>query len=353
MSIPVATPLPLPQTLDEALDPAWLSAALGQRHPGIEVTGVTLGEIDCRVSTNARFTIECAGGVPTGLSPHLCIKGYFGEEGRPYAHIGEGEARFYATVAEPIGVRTLRSQFAASDAESGGGVFITEDVVVEGGQFLNALSPYSVEQTAQSLSEFARLHAYGWGLPDTVREPWLAPKIFTYFQRRGVEDIQENFDGWVGEEVADEVRDAPRLMAAMREFDARGEGPGWTVIHGDAHVGNILLAGDGRPSLVDWQLVQRNFFGFDIGYHVASALTTRTGSAPERDLLEHYLDELRAHGVEPPTRDDVWQAYRMGTVYGYFMWGITKIVKPPIIRVLLQRLSAAVAAHDGFAAVGV
>ena len=33
------------------------------------------------------------------------------------------------------------------------------------------------------------------------------------------------------------------------------------------------------------------------------------------------------------------------------MWGITKIVKPPDIKVLLQRLSAAVAAHDGFAAV--
>ena len=122
-------------------------------------------------------------------------------------------------------------------------------------------------------------------LPDTVREPWLAPKIFTYFQRRGVEDIQENFDGWVGEEVADEVRDAERL-ARLRcaSSHARGEGPGWTVIHGDAHVGNILLAGDGRPSLVDWQLVQRNFWGFDVGYHIASALTTedreRSGARP-------------------------------------------------------------------------
>jgi len=78
---------PLPTTLEHALSPEWLTVALGQQHPGIEVTGVTIGEIDCRVSTNALFTIECAGGTPQGLSPHLCIKGYFGEEGAPYAHI--------------------------------------------------------------------------------------------------------------------------------------------------------------------------------------------------------------------------------------------------------------------------
>jgi hypothetical protein len=179
----MAVPVPVPETLEQALDPAWLSAALGRRFPGIEVTGVVLGEVDARVSTNARFTIECAGGVPDGLSPALCVKGYSGEEDRPYAHIGEPEARFYATLAEPIGVRTLRSPFAVADPATGVGVFITEDVVVDGGEFLNALSPDTVEQTALSLSEFARLHAFGWGLPDVVRERWLSPRIETYFDR--------------------------------------------------------------------------------------------------------------------------------------------------------------------------
>lgn len=343
---------PLPTTLDEALSPAWLNVALGQRYPGIDVTRVTLGEIDCRVSTNALFTIECAGGVPEGLSPHLCIKGYFGEEGAPYAHIGEGEARFYQELAEAIGVRTLRSPFAVADPATGAGIFITEDVAIEGGDFLSSLSPYSIEQTAQSLSEFARLHAFGWGLPDAVQVDWLAPKIHTYWQHRTVQDIQDNFDGWVGEEVHDDARDAERLYAAMKILADRQPGPGWTVIHGDAHVGNILIAPDGDPSLVDWQLVQRNFHGIDVGYHIASALTTEDRERAERDLVQHYLDELRRFGVDdPPSWDDMWEAYRLGTVYGFYMWGITKIVKPPKIKVLLQRLSAAVAAHDSFTAV--
>ena len=100
--------------------------------------------------------------------------------------------------------------------------------------------------------------------------------------------------------------------------------------------------------------MQRNFYGIDVGYHIASALTTEDREKAERDLLRHYLDELRAFGVaDAPTWDELWDAYRIGNVYGFFMWGITKIVLPPKIKVLLQRLSAAVAAHDSFAAVGV
>ena len=48
----------VPATLDEVLSPEWLTAALAQRFPGIEVTTVTAGPVVSRLSTNARFTIE-------------------------------------------------------------------------------------------------------------------------------------------------------------------------------------------------------------------------------------------------------------------------------------------------------
>ena len=50
--------------------------------PGVEVTDVIPGPIVERVSTNARFRIECEPEVPAGLSPALCAKGYFSEAGR-------------------------------------------------------------------------------------------------------------------------------------------------------------------------------------------------------------------------------------------------------------------------------
>ena len=54
-----------------------------------------------RVSTNARFRIECAGGVPDGLSPYLCAKSYFGEWGVGARNAGEPEARQGLSWLEP------------------------------------------------------------------------------------------------------------------------------------------------------------------------------------------------------------------------------------------------------------
>ena len=131
---------PVPDTLDEAYTPAWLSAALGTRYPGIEVTSVTPGPVISRVATNARFHIECAGGTPDGLSPDLCIKGYFTEYGKPYRHAGVPEAAFYRDVLGLTGMNTLRCVYADCDPETSDSAVITEDVVAQGAEFLDARS---------------------------------------------------------------------------------------------------------------------------------------------------------------------------------------------------------------------
>ena len=137
----------------------WLSAALGTRFPGIEVSHVEPGPVVSRVSTNARLRIACTGGMPEGLSPHLCLKGYFTEIGRAAQPAGVPEAAFYRDLAGQIGVRTLRSVYADVDPETQANVVLTEDVVAAGGHFLDPLSEYTPDQTAESLGQLAQLHA--------------------------------------------------------------------------------------------------------------------------------------------------------------------------------------------------
>jgi aminoglycoside phosphotransferase (APT) family kinase protein len=127
---------------------------------------------------------------------------------------------------------------------------------------------------------------------------------------------------------------------------------GWPVIHGDAHIGNIFLDGAMQPSLIDWQMVSYGPWGLDVGYHIASALPVDERERAERDLLAHYLERLRAGGIEPPAWDDAWDEYRRGIVYGYYLWGITRLVAPDIIEELLHRLGSAALAHSSFDAVG-
>jgi hypothetical protein len=100
-------------------------------------------------------------------------------------------------------------------------------------------------------------------------------------------------------------------------------------------------------------MVSHGPWGLDVGYHVASALPVADRERAERDLLTHYLDELRARGVDPPSWDEAWDQFRRGMVYGFFLWGITRHVKPAIIAELLHRLGTAVGAHDTFALLGV
>ena len=356
LSVSPGQDVPVPGTLDELLSPAWLSLALGAQFPGIKVTRVTPGPVVSRVSTNTRFRIECAGGVPDGLSPNLCAKSYFSEAGWQGRRTGSIEASFYRDLAPRTGVRTLRSRYADVHPESGHGIVITDDVVAQGATFLDATSPYTPDQTAQSLSQFARLHAATWGDPAALAAPWLESRAEARTVHRGVKEIRANFEsGDLGPGVPAEVRDAERLHAAFCDLaawlpDARP----WTVIHGDAHIGNLYLDGAGRPSLLDWQLVQRGPWYLDVGYHLASALTVADRRAHERDLVRHYLDELSAAlapAIARPTDDEVRLGLRLGILYGFYHWGITVLVDRPITGALLHRLGTAVADHDAYAAV--
>jgi hypothetical protein len=340
---------PIPETLDEVLTPGWLNAALRTRFPGIEITAVAPGPVVSRVSTNARFTIECAGGVPGGLSPHLCAKGYFGEYGALARTAGVPEASFYRDLADATGVRTLRAVYADVDLATSRNVVVTEDVVAAGATFLDALAPFSPDQVAASLEQLAVLHAATWCRRDLATS-WLAPRLARTLEARGLKEIRGNFDGPIGSGVPDAVRDAERLVASYRALaKLAAEAEPWCIVHGDAHIGNVFLDRDGAPAFVDWQLVQRAPWWLDVGYHVASALTIDDRRRAERDLLRSYLSALERAGGEPPSWDDGWLGYRRGIVHGFFLWGITLKVAPPITTELLTRLGTAAADHDSFA----
>ena len=97
------------------------------------------------------------------------------------AQAGVPEACFYRDLADDTGVRTLKSVWAGVDPETQHGVVITEDVIEAGGVFRDALTPCTVEQTADLLGQLAHLHAYGWEQPEIVTSaPWLdAPDLQT------------------------------------------------------------------------------------------------------------------------------------------------------------------------------
>ena len=338
----------VPETLAELLSPGWLTAALGRRYPGVRVTDVTRGPVMTWISTNALFRIDCAGGLPPGLPADLCGKGYFFDTGNwDYRAAGESEAYFYRDLAATVGIRTLPSVYADVDPDSRHGVVITADIAAAGATFVNPLHAHTPAQVAQSLEQYAALHARTWKASGVGNREWLAPRIALTQGVRTVAQIQDQFDGPVGAGVPEEARDAEALVAAYGALPAITEAdPSWCLLHGDAHIGNLFTDRDDRLALLDWQLVQRGPWYVDIGYHIASSLDVDDRRSSERDLLEHYLDRLASQGGVAPTWDEVWPSYACGIVYGLFLWSITQKVKPEITTVLLGRLGAAALDHD-------
>ena len=123
---------------------------------------------------------------------------------------------FYRDLADATGVRTMRSVWADVHPQTRHGVVITEDVIAAGGEFFDALTPYSVDQVASTLGELARLHTFDWESSAPVDTSWLAPRIASTMQTRGLPEIQGNFDGPNGARVPLEVRDPQRLIDAVR-----------------------------------------------------------------------------------------------------------------------------------------
>lgn len=349
--------VPVPSTLEEALSPGWLTAALRMRFPEIEVQHVTPGAVVDRISTNARFTVEYGDVTSGGPSSSLCVKGYFNEFGWMARHVGEPEAFFYRDLAAQAGVRTLRSVYADVDPETRHGVVITEDVIADGGVFLDGRSTYTPEQAESSLSELAQLHAATWMQPLWATTPWLKSRFNVALQVWGaaatVAKIDANLNGNNGRGVPDQLRDAQRLVDVYRTMvaalaDAESTSP-WCVIHGDPHLGNLFLDVAKQPCLLDWQLVQRGMWYVDVGYHIASTLTVEDRRSSERELLSHYLHCLAELGVEPPGWDDAWRAISRGIVHGFYLWSITTQVEPGLIEILLHRMGTAVADRDALA----
>jgi Phosphotransferase enzyme family len=343
----------VPSTLSEALDPAWLSSALGRRSPGVRVVSVVPGPVVARVSVNARFAVEYEGTGPPGLPRDLCVKGYFAdysEESAAARTAGVPEAMFYDRLAAGSGVRTLSCYYADVDPGTQHGVIITGDVAATGATFLDALSPYNADQVADSLEQYAILHGRTWG-STTLGHAWLGPRLAMTMAARGRREISGNFEGPIGEGVPEDVRDPELLLRAVgglaRHLDVADVR---CLLHGDAHVGNLYLDAAERACLVDWQLVQGGPWYLDVGYHLGCTLDPVERRRSEADLLAHYLDRLRGEGVDPPTDDDLRRGIALGALYGFFLWSITLKVAPPVTTAMLGRLGSAVSDHEAYAA---
>ena len=298
----------------EQMGPAWLTAVLAPRHPGVDVTAVEV--LDRHTLTNAHARLGLTYAEAAGAPGTLFAKLAPDDERRDAivaTGMGQREARFYDELADTVPMRVPAVHAARQDDVTGEFVLLLEDLEARACAVSDGTWALSPDQAASALEDLARFHA-AWADADRRRAelPWvpiLGPGT-TYgadMLRYGIDNHRDRLtDAFVA--VAElYVADRAALHALWQE------GPR-TVIHGDPHIGNLFLDGD-RVGFLDWGIINAGTPMRDVSYLLTMAMQPDDRRAAERDLLRHYLDALAAADGPAIPSDEAWTAHRVHAAY--------------------------------------
>ncbi|MGO9511038.1 MAG: phosphotransferase [Mycobacterium sp.] len=300
----------LPRTVDE-LDATVLSGVMGSPVSSVSVMGSDAG-----TSSRARLALT-GDGVPESVFVKLvaqtAVTRLMGELGR----LGHTEVRFYSQLAPQL-TGVPRAYGTAFDPWTGRYVLVLEVLPAASCEFPDTLHPLSVDQASLIVELLAKLHATFWGrLPDDGRGPlgWLytpsgdVTSLLTgSLMHTSIKRLTERTE--IPVENGRFIADNYRAVAAI--IDA----PPHTVMHGDAHPGNVYFR-DGKAGLLDWQAVRRGHPSRELAYTLVTSLTPEDRRAAQRDLLDDYRRALAAAGGPDLDREDLWLRYRQGALYAY------------------------------------
>lgn len=327
---------PLIPTRLEQIDVAWLSQALAQSYPGVEVTAVSVDGFLGYKPNKARLHLSYnVAGERAGLPASMIVKGGFkhapsGEE-LSGLDIGlELELLAYRDLVPHVAARTPHCYYLHFDAERYDGVMLLEDLTPQGAVFLKERPALELAEAEAFIDAMAQLHA-----------PWLDGASFDPGGRFGpdsslaerTERLQSQYldqlvhpQRWDmlmalprGAALPRQLQDAPRLAAAHRRMKDVLRACAQTLVHGDEHLGNLYLDRDGNAGFIDW-CARREPWVIGFTYFLLSTLDALDRRTWERPLLRRYLAALQAHGAQVPSFDEAWYLYRCSTLFPLLTW---------------------------------
>jgi len=319
------------------------------------VHGFEVVDVVDTTTTKARLRLDLdATTVDAGIPELVIVKGGFQAHGRELEKMHLREVRAYRDVFPEVPLRTPRCFFADFDAERRQGIVIMEDLVARGVEFCHATKPQSHDQVARRLSALAAFHATTWDSCELARGGKWSDLVDFFDVMRGF------FDKYTSPEHWERFMRAPRGAAtSVRFHDRAWMIDGWSrvtrygqslpqcVLHGDVHLGNLYIDTDGSPGFFD-PLASRGPGMLEVSYHVSASIDVADRPRWEHALVRHYLDALRANGVEPPSIDDAMRQYAIFLIYGLFIWLTTESHYQPeaVNTANAARVSAAMLDHD-------
>ncbi|ABM13042.1 MULTISPECIES: phosphotransferase [Mycolicibacterium] len=308
----------LPRTVAD-LDAAAMSSVIGRA-----VTSVSVLDGDAGTSSRARLALT-GDGVPESVFVKMAAETVGTRLMGELGNLAETETRFYRELSPELTTGVPLSYGSAFDPYTGRYILVLEDLAGGDCEFPDTLHPIDADRAALVVELLATVHATFWGrLPARGHAGplgWLysasgdsaslltAPLLRTSARRLAERTPLPVHRGGF-------IDDNYRAIASLVDR------PPHTVMHGDAHPGNLYFR-DGRAGLLDWQAVRRGHPGRELAYTLVTSMTTEDRRRSERDLLDVYRRALAASGGPELDGDQLWDRYRQGAMYPYVATLIT------------------------------
>lgn len=325
----------LPRSFEE-LTVAWMTEALCSKVQGAEVVSLTLGPPDNGSSNRRRVVVEYnQAGKDHGLPDKLFCKASHDLANRMVLGVSggaQGEVNFYNLFRPHVEMEVPVSYFAAVDPVSCNSLIILGDITDSVESFCDDKTPMSRERAESQLRLLARLHASGYA-KDELKG--FLGEMLTWEQFFG-----RSCDFGLETGIRKAFGEAESILPAS--INALGEDGMWnlmlksvalhadlprTITHGDVHLKNWYVAGNGEMGLSDWQCSNAGHWSRDVAYTIVTALDIEDRRKWDRDLLAYYLDELARHGGPRVTMDEAWLHYRQ-QLWSALSWWLVTLCPP-------------------------
>jgi aminoglycoside phosphotransferase (APT) family kinase protein len=306
----------------EEITAEWLESVLRPHAPGASLGAIEVAEAHSGTTGRARVVLKhrddrLPRSVFVKLAPFDVGQRAFVEQ------IGMGlcEARFYAELAPEIPVRHPRPWYAAHD-DGGRYVMVLEDLAAVGARYPGQGDPDLPRFVERTVDAFAALHASFWASPRFASHgdlAWVERRSRSYGSAAPLVTFAV-------EQLGAGLPDASRRLAevyvprADRIATLLAEGTP-TLVHGDAHLGNMFAEGD-APGFLDWAMVSSAPALRDVAYFLGNSVPTDLRRARERELIERYCGRLRDAGVALDV-DTAWAQYRLQLITAWIAAVVT------------------------------
>lgn len=345
-------PFPLPTEIED-LTADWLTEALRVWQPGVTVRHSEVLDVNNGTCTKIRIALDMdEAGKAAGIPERVMLKGGFEPHSRLMHEMHMQEAHAYADVRPHSPLRMPDCWFAAYDAEAKQGIVIMDDLVARGVEFCHPQKPQTPEQVARRLTRLAQHHAMTWNSPDIQpggKFGWAGHVAdSTYFDTVLVPHIWQGYvDSARGAAASVCFHDLDWMIETVGKFNRFAKSLPPCLIHGDTHLGNLYVDVDGEPGFFD-SLPHICTGMYEVSYHVTGALDVPVRRRHERELVEHYRQELIRCGVDAPSLDELMHQFGVFLANGYaiFLVNASEFQPEAINTAYTARFSSAMLDHD-------